>query len=171
MYRILTGNATHLITAFGVAKLNDCNRNVNLNYHIYYTDVCIVSLYKACFLSVVSRVSCHTLLVHKIRLGNAHMGIAQQLWLARSRFLIISKDEKLHYNKVTNVAAYLVNVYNMYVHVHVDLEINHGRILYLKNAVFLGCGAGYFLRETTFLWNIGSHRNYTAPHPRKRHSS
>jgi hypothetical protein len=35
----------------------------------------------------------------------------------------------------------------------------------------LGCGTVQILCEQTFLRNVGSHKMYTAPHPRRRHSS
>jgi hypothetical protein len=42
-----------------------------------------------------------------------------------------------------------------------------------KECRFLGCGAMWILwNEQTFRKNVGSfHRTYTAPHPRRRHSS
>jgi hypothetical protein len=35
----------------------------------------------------------------------------------------------------------------------------------------LGCGVMFIMCEPTFRWNVGSHKIYTAPHPRRRHSS
>jgi hypothetical protein len=42
---------------------------------------------------------------------------------------------------------------------------------YFEECRFLGCGAVYFFCEPTFRKNVGSHKNYTALHTRKGHSS